>query len=44
MLKNMPDEIIPKEISFRVVIINQDSEECERYRANLNINNNKNNL
>lgn len=40
----MPDEFIPKEILSKVVIINQDSEKYERYRTNLNTNNNENNL
>lgn len=44
MLKNMPNKFIFKEILSRVVIINQDSEKCKKYKANPNINNNKNNL
>lgn len=44
MLESMPNEFIPKEILSRIVIINQDSGEYKRYKANLDINNNKNNL
>lgn len=40
----MLDECIPKEISSRIVIVNQDSRECERYKVNLNTNSNENNL
>lgn len=44
MLESMPDEFIPEGISSRVVIINQDSGEREGYGANLDTNNDENNL
>lgn len=44
MLKSMPNKFIPKEISSRVVIINQDSGKRKGYGANLNTNNDKKNL
>lgn len=40
----MPDELILEKISFRVIIINQDSRKRESYRANLDNNNNEKNL
>lgn len=40
----MPNKFIPKRILSRVVIINEDSEEREKYEANYNTNNNENNL
>ena len=44
MLESMPDEFIPKGILSRIVIINQDSGEREGYGANLDSNNDENNL
>lgn len=44
MLESMPDGFISEGISSRVIIINQDSRERERYGTNLDINNDKNNL
>ena len=44
MLENMLDGFIPKKILSKVIIINQDSRKLKRYKANLNTNNNKNNL
>lgn len=44
MLKSMSNEFIFKKISFRFVIINQDSRKRERYRVNHDTNNDENNL
>ena len=43
-MQNMSDEFIPKKNLFRVVIINQDIREYKRYGANIDTNNNENNL
>lgn len=36
--------LFPKKILFKIVIINQDSGKREKYKANLDINNDKNDL
>lgn len=43
MLASMPDQFIPNKIVFKIVAINQDHSKHEEYRANLKINNDKNN-
>ena len=40
----MLEDFISKGISFRIIIINQDSGKREEYKANLNTNNDENNL
>lgn len=44
ILETISDEFILEKISSRVILMNQDSEKCERYTANLNISNNENDL
>ncbi len=44
MLETMLDEFILEGISSKVVLINQNSEEYEKYTADLNTNNDKNDL
>ena len=44
MLESMPDKFIFKKISSRIVIKNQDSEKRKGYGANLDTNNDENNL
>lgn len=40
----MLNKFIFKKILSKIVIINQDNKKYKRYKANFNINNNKNNL
>lgn len=44
MLESISDKFILKNISFRVIFINQDSEKSEKYVTDLNASNDENDL